>query len=76
MHSDKKINPLRRHIKYKHITEPQKYMEAKLTIKAPNSNSRTHIYPTFSDGWNNYTEIRKETEDLNNVISQLELRDT
>lgn len=50
-------------------------MKQKLTIKAPNSNSRTHIYPTFSDGWNNYTEIRKETEDLNNVISQLELRD-
>lgn len=75
MHSDKKINPLRRHIKYKHINQATKYMKQKLTIKAPNSNSRTHIYPTFNDGWNNYTEISKETEDLNNVISQLELRD-
>jgi len=50
-------------------------MKQKLTIKAPNNNSRTYIYPTFNDGWNNYTEVSKETEDLNNVISQLELRD-
>ena len=51
-------------------------MKQKLTIKAPNNNSRTYVYPTFNDGWNNYTEVSKGTEDLRNAISQLELGDT